>query len=183
MARWLLALAAVLLSRCGEGSPEPPPPPTDFELLVGSATDPMTGNGRFRAVASGADLPLRPGAQGGLHVFIHLQLSEDAIDEATETPVIYREARRVSDQELVSRTEHRGLFVQTGTVAAYETESSLRLFLCPTPVDIDVADQPLDLRVDVMTDYGETPVARGTLRFVPRCAAEDEATCRRLCLW
>ncbi len=172
-------VAAVLAVGCG--SEEPSPPPGDFVVEIGGAADPMTGAGGFRAIDDGAELPLRPGSQGGLHVYVHLRLSPDAVAGATATPVVYREARRESDDVLVSQTEHRGLLVESATVAAWDTDRSLRVFLCPTLVGVGVADEPLRMTVEIRADYDSDLIARGTQRFVPRCPEDDDALCRSLC--
>lgn len=181
MHRFLILAGLALTAGCGSDDPTEPPGPTDFELTLGSAADAMRGTGGYRAVDDGVDLPLRPGAQGGLHVYINLLLSASAIEQVSDQPAIYREARRISDGTLVSRLEHKARFVASST-NAFQTERSLSVFLCPAPVGVDVADEPLELTVDILPDYGEESVARGTLRFVPVCPAEDEELCRRLCL-
>jgi hypothetical protein len=52
------------------------------------------------------------------------------------------------------------------------------VFLCPAPVGISVADEPLEVRVKVSSDaIGEASVA-----FVPRCPTGDHADfCAQIC--
>ena len=182
MVRSVALLLFIGTIACGSDAPPPDTPgPSTFELTLGSAVDAMRGTGGFRSVDNDVDLPLRPGAQGGLHVYINLMLPAGAIDRVSDQPAIYREARRIRDGVLVSRLEHKTQLVASST-SSFETERSISVFLCPAPIGVDVADEPLELTVDVMPDYGEDPVARGTLRFVPVCPDEDEELCLRLCL-
>ncbi|MEM7676374.1 MAG: hypothetical protein AAF449_10265 [Myxococcota bacterium] len=184
--RPLWAVVAGLLGgsliACGDEA-LPPPPPGLFSVTLGSASDPVRGTGGFAAIDDLAELPLRPGSQGGLHVYINLRMSEAAVEAIGERPLIYREARRISDGRLVSRLEHRTQLVSSSTTGAFDTERSISLFLCPTPVGIDVANEPLELTVDVKTDYGEEPSAQGKVRFVPYCLEEGREFCLDLCIW
>ena len=174
----LLACAAIA---CGpvDDSPEPPPPGTVI-IELGSAMDALSGDGGFRAVSDGTELPLRQGSQGGLHVYINIKIPTDTVGQTSDFPAIYREARRVSDGELVSRLRHKTKLVASST-SAYETEQSLSLFLCPTPVGIGIGEELLELTIDVMPDYDEEPIAQGKLRFTPVCADDSEEFCRRIC--
>ncbi|MEL7239460.1 MAG: hypothetical protein AAGK78_11410 [Planctomycetota bacterium] len=177
----IVLMAAIVA--CGDESTPPPPPPGLFSVTLGSAADPVRGTGGFATIDNLAALPLRPGSQGGLHVYINLRLSERAVDAIGERPLIYREARRISDGRLVSRLEHRTQLVESSTTGAFDTERSISLFLCPTPVGVDVADEPLELTVEVRTDYGEALAAQGQIQFVPYCLDEGRTFCRDLCLW
>ena len=177
-------LAAALVTACGPEDSDPPPPISNqLSIEVGGAMDAMTGGGGFRAIEAGAALPLRPGSQGGLHVYVNLRLSAEAFDAVSDFPVIYREGRRVSDGTLVSRLEHRTRLVATSTSGTYDTENSLTLFLCPTPVDIDVAYERIRLTVELRADYDEEVRAVGSAEFVPTCTDENRPFCERLCTW
>ncbi|MEL6185577.1 MAG: hypothetical protein AAFU79_13225, partial [Myxococcota bacterium] len=86
----------------------------------------------------------------------------------------------VSDGVLVSRTlQRRVRLVEREGV--FETEASLPLFLCPTPIGVAVGDRPIELTVEV-SDADETNTYEATIRFTPRCPADDTATfCANIC--
>lgn len=180
----LIIVVPFIAIACGpdERPREPPTPPEMFDVVVGGSADPMSGGGGFVSVDSGADLPLRPGSQGGLHVFINLRLSTEALDAVSDQPIVYREGRRVRDGRLVSRIEHDTRFIASDESDFFDTEQSINMFLCPTPVDTDVADEMIELTVEIRPDYDEPVAVFGQLRFVPRCVADDEF-CREVCYW
>ena len=182
-ARWAAPFVVALLWACGESEGPVDPPDGLFEVQLGSAVDAMRGTGGFRTVDNLEALPLRPGSQGGLHVYINMRISDTAAENLTDNPVVYREARRISDGRLVSRLEHRTRLVASSTVAGFETEKSISLFLCPTPVGVDVADVPLELTVELKADYQLDTLARGQLRFVPFCPTEDAEFCLDICIY
>ena len=183
MLRRPLACALLsILAACGDDDDRPDPPePTDFEVDVGGAMNQAAGTDGFRAVEEGAALTLQPGSQGGFHVFLNLRLPADATAELTAQPVVYRSARRVSDGTLVSRNRHR-INLEPSDPGRVDTDRSIALFLCPTPIGVAVADEPLEVTVELAPDYDAAPVARGTLQFVPVCPDDDQADfCQRIC--
>ena len=183
MKRSAAIMATAVAIGCGpDDAASADPPIAAFEAALGGARDPMFGAGGFVEVEDGADLPLRPGSQGGLHVFLNLRVSAETIRAASDKPILYREGRRVRDGKLVSRIEYHDKLVAVD--GGYETENSIRMFLCPVAIGVDVADELIEVTVDVKPDYDAEPVARGKLRFVPRCVSgDDEAFCQQICYW
>lgn len=169
--RLAVALAAFVVG-CGGVEPLPL---DGVEIGTGA----LDGSPGFVIFAPGTDLTLAPGSQGGFHVFINLQLSSEVAEAAGELPVVSRVARRVSDGVLVSRTSRRVTLVDQEGVS--QTEASLPLFLCPTPIGIVVGDEEIRLEVEVSSPDGIVH-GRGEATFVPRCPGGDQAQfCRNIC--
>lgn len=177
-----LSLAACL-GACGPGPGDlelHPPPPGSGLLEVGGGHE--GGEPGFVPLEVGQELVLEPGAQGGFHVFINVRVSEGGMAFVGDRPLLYREARRVETGELVSRSKHRTRLVPSPEVGGrFETEKSIPLFLCPTPIGIPVADELLELDVRAVREEDDEPVS-GKVRFLPRCPTGDQADfCRRIC--
>lgn len=173
----LLLGCLLVASACGTDPPDPPPPPTNLKLEIGTgAADGAPG---FLPITDGQELTLEPGAQGGFHVFVNVRLDQDGVSAVGDFPIIAREARRVATGQLVSKAQHKVRLTPGG--ANFDTEKSIPLFLCPTPVGIPVADEMLELKVEVRATEEGAPVT-GTIRFTPRCPAGDQNTfCQRIC--
>jgi len=188
MTRLSLPLLVVTLCACGPG-PDLPDGGLDGgssqlgELFIGTATS-TSSNPKtlvYAPIADGAELELEPGAQGGFHVFLHLRVDDFAIENMGARPLVQRWARRVDTGELVSRAKRTHAFVPTEQNGLMELETAVPLFLCPTPVGIEVADQPLDLEVKISADEDSEGV-QGTLRFTPRCPNDDQNQfCLNIC--
>lgn len=175
----LLATFALACSAC-TGS-EPPVATTTF--LVGAGPD--DGTPGFVEVEDGAELTLHPGAQGGFHVYVSFRFDEDAVARfgADPKPLIQRNARRVSTGQLVSRSKHTTPLVPApGAPTMFDTEHTIPLFLCPSPVGIAVANERLILEVEASVDEDDPEPLKGTLEFVPRCPSGDQETfCMNIC--
>lgn len=147
---------------------------------VDIGTGALNGEPGFLPFTSGEELQLAPGSQGGFHVFINLRLDSAIVDEVSDFPLIRRLGRRVDTGELVTRTVRRERLAPRGSF--YETEGSLRLFLCPTPIDIEVANQAIELEVEVSPPDEGGPRATGKVRFTPICPDDEQADfCRNIC--
>lgn len=142
-------------------------------------TGALDGSAGFQSFTDGADLTLAPGSQGGFHVFVNFRVGAELADAMGEIPVVTRRARRVSDGVLVSRNTRRVSFRASDGGA--ETEASLPLFLCPTPIGVEVGDELIRLEVEVATPDGEI-LGTGEATFVPRCPADAQAAfCANIC--
>lgn len=182
-AAWVLGLA--VFAGCGGGEPIGPAdaglaPPDGGLLELDIGTGRLDGNPGFVPVEDGADLVLSPGSQGGFHVFVNLRIGSDLAAAVGTRPMVRREARRVRDGVLVSRTQRFEDFGERG--GAYQTLGSLRLFLCPTPIGVEVADERLELEVELAPSAEASAAAVGTLRFTPVCPENEQAEfCRQIC--
>lgn len=168
---WLLILAAA----CSGEPGEPPPPDVDPMMIVGAGPD--DGSPGFISVDDDVQLTLHPGAQGGFHVYVNLRFATNM-----EKPLIQRDVRRVDTMELVSRSKHTAeLEPAPGDAEGFDTKSSIPVFLCPSPVGIQVAEMPLVLEVTAGETEDDPNPLEDTLRFTPVCPAEHEEFCRRIC--
>ena len=124
----------------------------------------------FVALQDGAELELVPGAQGGFHVSIRLRVS--GFDPSAMVEVD-RDTRRDDTRDLVASTSFRSAIGDGGLLAR-----EVPVFLCPAPVGISIADEPLEVSVKVSSDA----IGKASLAFVPRCPIGDEADfCDRIC--
>lgn len=174
----LLFLSAFLAgAACDPVEPPPPPPPPSLNLAIGTGAP--DGTAGFVALTDEQTLTLEPGAQGGFHVYVNVRLDQDGLNAVGDFPIIAREARRVATGQLVSKAQHKVRLVTTDD--GVDTEKSIPLFLCPTPVGIPVADELLELKVEVRASESSAPIT-GTIRFMPKCPTGDQGGfCQRIC--
>jgi hypothetical protein len=171
----LLTLAA---TACGGGVMTPGEPDARAEpegdLVIGGADDSGFG---FVALDDGSDVPLIGGAQGGFHVWTGLRVRGIEGELRME-----REARRMSDGELVLRTPVQVLRVPEDAMDGWwERPEAAASFMCPSPIGIQVHDEELVLRTVVTSPDGEL-LAEDDLVVVPRCLDGDQAAfCRSIC--
>jgi hypothetical protein len=178
-ARRRLALPLLLASGCGAAADTGRGDADagllgDIELVAGNAA--ADGSG-FVAKQDGDDASLVSGAQGGFHVWISLRLHG-----AAGTFYAVHEARRVSDETLVLRGNRIVLDIpaQSGE-DWWESPFASPAFLCPSPIGIQVFDEPIRFSVE-LRDTDDVPLARDDLVLVPRCPAGDqEAFCHEIC--
>jgi hypothetical protein len=161
----LWALVSAACARDPDPPPPPPPPPPPAATVELGRIQ-----GSFVALEDGAELELVPGAQGGFHVDMSLRVS--GFDRSRQVQVD-RETRRDDTGDLVATTAFRSDIDEAGILT-----HEVPVFLCPAPVGISVADEPLEVRVEVSSDaIGEASVA-----FVPRCPSGDQADfCDQIC--
>jgi hypothetical protein len=175
-------VVAVVVALCGCGD-DPDQPDGGLglaaELVVGSTSSDRTS---FVEVADGDDVPLVSGSQGGFHVWTGLR-----VRGASGTLYLEREARRVSDGELVLRASTVVMELPDHAMADWwerpdgDSGEALPSFMCPTPIGLRVRDEPLRLRAQVLTPDEEL-LAEDEMVFVPRCPEGDEADfCAEIC--
>ena len=178
----LLIAATTMMIGCGE----PPSPPANQDLIIGTASEDAS---TFVPVEDGERLTLLPGAQGGFHVFVRVRLGRDYVEQLGSEWILKREARRADTSELVSRAEQRVTTTGNGLRMVptdedpdvFETNRTMLLFLCPTPVGIGIRDQMLRLEVTASSD-GNGPGPQGTLLFQPECPESDQRVfCESIC--
>lgn len=175
----IAAVLAAALAACGGAGDEPAAPdagaePTG-ELSLGRGQD--DGSGGFIDVADGDDWPLIGGAQGGYHLWT--ALSARGVEGRVE---LVREARQVADDSLVLRAPAQVIEVPPSAMEDWwERPESTPSFMCPSPVGIQVYDQPLRL-TGWLYDADGTLLAEDEIVVVPRCPTGDlEEHCLEVC--
>jgi hypothetical protein len=177
-ATYLTLAAAAALAACGAGvepaGPDGGGPLPEGELVLGGASDEGAG---FVALDDGAEVPLIGGAQGGFHIWTGLRLRGLEGDLR-----IAREARRLSDGELVLRTPIQELAVPGEAMDGWwDRPNAAASFMCPSPIGLKVFDEELVLRATIRSIDGEL-LAQDDLVVVPRCPDGDQAEfCRSIC--
>jgi hypothetical protein len=143
------------------------------ELLLGGTED--TGDG-FLELADGDDASLIAGAQGGYHVWTKVRARSMQGELRIE-----REARRVSDGELVLLVPIQELILPDEAMEDWwEEPDAWPNFMCPSPVGIQIYDHEIQFTATVTTVDGEL-VGEDRIILVPRCPAGDEETCHDRC--
>lgn len=163
-----LACAALLaLVGCG-GSP----PMGSVRLALGSAASDGSG-----FLPLDGDQTLVAGAQGGFHVWLKYRVAGMAPAKIH----VHRESHRVSDHALVLLTDGTQ---EVGAAAGdgwWELPAALPSFMCPTPLGVNVIDEPILFDVTLTTSDG-APLANSSAEATVRCPAGDQsAFCRRIC--
>jgi hypothetical protein len=175
MIRWACSAGAIALFACGGGCGPGDP---GVELVLGSASEDRT---RFVEVEDGADVPLVPGSQGGFHVWTGVR-----VRGAAGILHLDRVARRISDDAIILRAST--YVMELPDEAAddwwehpHGEASALPSFMCPAPLGIDVRDEPLILRAQILSQDDEL-LAEDELVFTPRCPDGDQAEfCADIC--
>ena len=178
--RVLLSFSLSLAAACGPDGGSGSQDHSDGDPCSASQAAPIrvgTGPERppFRFTPLPADLTMSPGGQGGFHVA--LMLASDALP-ADVYRARYR-VERASDGLLVSRLTAIADFVEgEGEVM---TDGPILVFLCPTPPERPVIDEPLRFSVDIL-GRGDCPIATATAAFTTRCPTGASAeTCANIC--
>jgi hypothetical protein len=175
----LTVIVALELGGCGAGAPAPPPPPpsTVAIALGGAAAD---GSG---FVDLGGDVSLVPGSQGGFHFWMKYRVTglTGATGSLTEMVHIAYTVRRISDDRLILTAERQQQLGPPGDGGYWETPTAIPAFMCPSPLGVQVRDEPLRLKLD-MTDSGGQPLAGAQAELTPHCPDGDQAAfCIGIC--
>ena len=164
------ALTLCVLAGCGPAR-DPDPPPGDVELVVGSA--PETGMG-FEAMPGAATL--RPGAQGGFHVWVSYRVKGGSGPFNAGHTV-----RRAADGKLLSRGERRLELGAAGDDGWRQSEAATPAFLCPTPLGLNAIDVDAVFEVTLF-DERAAAVAKQQVTTKLECPSGDQADfCRQIC--
>lgn len=171
----LIAGFGVLHAACDSSEP------VDGTLLIGTAPS-SDGTGNFVEVSNGGDILLHPGAQGGFHIYVHVRLDNESLARMEGQPLLERTARVVQNGLLASRASNRvNMMIPSSTDGFSELEQSIPLFLCPTPVDVTVANEPILLEIEATGEEGVS--VQGSLEVIPRCPDDAQGEfCRRICV-
>lgn len=162
------ALALCVLAACG---PPEQPPAAGVELVIGSA--PEAGQG-FEAMPGAATL--RPGAQGGFHVWVSYRVKGGAGPFKAQHTV-----RREADGKLLSRGERRLVLGAAGDDGWRQSEAATPAFLCPTPLGVNAIDEDAVFEVTLLADEGVELVKR-QVKTKLQCPVGDQADfCQRIC--
>jgi hypothetical protein len=174
MTRPLLFVVASLVVACG-----PPPPGADGGVdggdVVAGPLELRTTNEQDQQVPLSGDVFAHPGSQGGYHVNGLYSLPEGGSGQLTfEHRVV-----RASDEKLVS-VGSRVFDLGAARVSTWSTPAPVTIFICPTPVGVDVVGQELVFTVKAKDQAGRV-VASGTARATFRCGAMAGTYCEMIC--
>jgi hypothetical protein len=149
-----------------------PPPPGNVTLMLGSAM--LDGSG---FVPLAGDQTLVPGAQGGFHVWVKYRVH----GMAPATLTVLRTSRRVSDNALILTSDGMLDVGAAGPDGWWQLDHALPNFICPTPLGVNVIDEPLLFDVALHDDKGEL-VAKSHAEATVHCpSGSDGDLCRRIC--
>jgi hypothetical protein len=161
-------VAAALAGCGGPGAP----PPGNVTLMLGSAM--LDGSG---FVPLAGDQTLVSGAQGGFHVWVKYRVR----GMAPATLTVQRTSRRVSDNALILNSDGSLDVGAAGPDGWWQLDHALPNFICPTPLGVNVIDEPLLFDVALHDDKGEL-VAKSHAEATVHCPSGSEGDlCRRIC--
>lgn len=169
-----LLLLLLLLAACGEPI-EGPDGGSDGGVLWAEGTLELGGE-----AADGGYLPLppesfaTPGAQGGYHLAVLYQVTGQALERV----VFAHRVTRVRDDVLVSKGTRTLDVTPVAAGASWITPGPVIIFICPTPVGVNVVDE--ELNFEVTAAKGGVVLGRAAARSVFRCAATD-SFCASIC--
>jgi hypothetical protein len=140
------------------------------------------GDARWVDLVEGQDAELAPGAQGGFHIWLRYRLR----GAAGRVVQVRRLADRLGPQDRRDRVlTTEGLQLVPEGAATWEVPDPIASFMCPTPIGINIIDQPIELLVQVAEPDGAV-LGEGRARVVARCppAASGQEVhdfCKRIC--
>jgi hypothetical protein len=169
----LLSLLAVV--GCGGAAPEivdaPPSAPDAGAVLVLGTID---QNAVFAPLEG--DQPLVPGGQGGFHVWLKFRVAGIAAGPVR----MVRTVRRVADDVLILLADAIDDIGSPGADGFYEHDA-LPSFMCPTPIGVQVYDEPVRFDVKLLDPTTQAPLVERTAVVTPRCPPEGDPV-RAYCL-
>lgn len=183
-----LLLAAATASGCSTADPP--------GSTLGTIADPLNAGSAFVPLSAGQDVTLVEGAQGGFHVWMKFRVGLSPRLVSME-----KRAYRASDNQLVllaytpvSIGSAPGAESPFGTVpapgGAWELQPATPMFMCPSPVGINVLDTPIRYQLTLLdkspTQGGAAPMALAEMgvTLVPHCPSsppDSVAFCRKIC--
>lgn len=172
---FLVVMTVVTMAACGPPNPNPDGGvlPDGGEVVAPLELSTTDQNGGSVPLTS--DAFATPGSQGGFHVNVFYKLPEGGVGEVTfEHRVV-----RASDDKLVSTGSRQwdlGLF----RVSSWESPAPVNVFMCPTPVGVDVIDRELLFTVKAKDAMGRV-LAAGTARATFRCGPNAGTYCTNIC--
>ena len=165
-----LVAAALVGGGCGGSGPGPDPQP--IELTVGGAAQDGSG-----FVALAGDVTLVPGAQGGFHVWMKYRVT----GAPAEMIGLAYTIRRISDGHLVLTATRQQQLGPPGDGGYWELPTAIPAFMCPSPIGVQVRDEPMRFRLDMSTADG-APMASAEAEFTPHCPDGDQSVfCNNIC--
>ena len=169
----LLALALAAVACDGGPTPDEPDAATSvMELSLGTVDAAGAG-----FVPLAGDQPLVPGSQSGFHVWLKYRVR----GHAPGTMLVKRTARRVSDGRLILRADGVVDLGAPGPDGAWELEAPVPSFMCPSPLGVQVRDLPVRFTVELVDPDSGAVRATASAEATPRCPAEHQAFCERIC--
>jgi hypothetical protein len=154
-----LLIAVMLVTGCSEPPVEEPPATPAMTLEPGNAT--------------GQEVVLQPGAQGGFHVWMSFRVADMSPGRVS----LARRAHRVSDgKSVLDLLQPVDLESAGGQVGG----GPVPMFMCPSPIGLSVIDAPIVFELRVIESGVEK--ARGEITLTPRCPSDSQREfCERIC--
>jgi len=165
------------LVACGDDEPVDGRPTVPGRLEIGYAGE----GGVFMPFSANGDVELEPGSQGGFHIPIQLEVDAEARAFLGERSRHERLARRVVDDRLVSAPIAFDVVWQAGAEGRFELTAPVFVFLCPTPIGVEVADRALQIRVSLGDPEVVSPLV-ATTTVTARCPQTNQREfCEQIC--
>lgn len=172
MLRAGLLVGALGLVACGPPGPAPDggtDAGPEQELALGTTSV----DGGFVAL-NGLDVEAIPGSQGGFHVNLLYTLPAGGAGPLTFDHRVVR----TSDQKLVSLGTRT--FDLSAPGVAWTNATPVTVFMCPTPVGVDIIGRELTFSVKAK-DASGNPIGAGSARATFRCGPAGGTFCESIC--
>jgi hypothetical protein len=121
------------------------------------------------------DITMVAGGQGGFHVWMKFRVSGAPAEMVTLAYTI----RRVSDQHLVLNAMQMRMLGAPAATGYWELPTAIPSFLCPSPIGVQVRDEPMHYLLDVSAMDGSL-VGSAEADFTPHCP-DGDAHCMSIC--
>ncbi len=168
---FLFLLLCALSIGCGD----PPPPPGPGQVTLGTIDPRRYGDSRWVDIVDGQDAELHPGAQGGFHIWL-LYRTVGISGSVT----VNRQSDRVAPDGSVQRVLTTQGVQQIAEGPSWQLPAPIPNFTCPTPIGVNVIDQPLEMSVKVQAQDGSES-GHGRARVTVRCPPDGDPQ-RTFCL-
>lgn len=185
--RRFISALTLALAACGGGGDDPGVDggPRDGRALPRVPGVAQIGGvderGDFTPLPPAANLELEAGSQGGFHVPIQVRIDAEARAALGASSFHIREARRTRDDRLTSGPIAFDLRWVEAEDGWFQMDEPLFMFLCPTPIGVEVADEELRLAVTVGDPDEVTPLV-DSATITARCPAGAQARfCDEIC--
>lgn len=175
---FVLAVAGFVLALSGCGGtplspgPDLAPAPEPVAIEVGAPAD-----GGIAPLVDGQDVTLVEGAQGGFHVWLAYRVRGVAAGSTIE---LDREAFRVPDGTVVLRFDGEADVGAPDADGWYTAPAPIPMFMCPTPIGVSIVGVPIRYELQVV-DQARRQLGLATVTLVPRCPADQQDFCTRIC--
>lgn len=178
----LLTLLLVTALHCGGD----PPPPTELQVVLGTAETGPMGVSDWLDVRDGQQVKLASGAQGGFHIWTLFRVLGNPVQRRV---VVRRQIDRLGPDNSRQRILTAMSSELIPSEPVWELSVPMASFVCPTPIGVNALNAPLELelRIEAPADVNPGPllgVARVQVNATCPSSVDGDMQyefCQRIC--